>query len=291
MQTLNKKGLMQVLVSYLAWGFLPLFWKLLDDVPSFYILFSRVLWSLIFCLVYLTVLKKWDRIIAIFRDKNVVKRCALSGLFICINWGGYIWGVNNGHLLDCSLGYYLNPILNVILGMVFFKERLKKNEWIAVIMASIGVLFVVVRSGSLPLLSLLLAGSFGTYGMIKKGLTLESEESLFMETFLFLPVAMIFLGWSEINGNGAIGVLSGAEWLLLPIAGVITAIPLLMYSAGVQKIPFYMAGLIMYLNPTIQFFLGVLVFKEELNVDRLICFAFIWIGILIMVLGNRRKEA
>ena len=286
----KRTGVIEVLTAYILWGFLPLFWNLLDDVPSFYILFSRALWSLAFCVVYLTVLKKWGRIKALFRDKNVLKRCLLSGIFICINWGAYIWGVNGGHVLDCSLGYYLNPILNVVLGVVIFHEKLKKQEWVAVAFAAAGVLYLIVSSGTVPVLALLLAFSFGTYGMIKMGLAVSSDESLFMETVLVSPVAVAFLIFSEINGTGAIGVLEGAQWLLLPLAGIVTAIPLLVYSAGVQKIPFYLTGMIMYLNPTIQFFLGVFFYKEPIDMNRVISFVFIWVGIIIMTAGNMKKK-
>ena len=285
-----RTGIIEVLFTYIAWGFLPIFWKLLNEVASFYVLFSRALWSLAFCIVYLTVTKKWKRIQELFQDKNVVKRCLLSGILICINWGGYIWGVNGGHVLDCSLGYYLNPILGVVLGVLVFKEKLNKYEWTAVGLAIAGVLYLIIKAGVIPGLSLLLAGSFGTYGLIKKGLKISSDESLFMETVMVSPIAVIFLIYSEMNGIGAVGVLSGMEWLLLPLAGVVTAIPLLIYSAGVQKIPFYLAGMIMYLNPTIQFFLGIFLYKEPIDMDRIISFAIIWIGIIIMTVGNLKKN-
>lgn len=285
-----RTGVIEVLTAYILWGFLPLFWNLLDEVPSFYILFSRALWSLFFCVIYLSVLKKWGRIKALLKDKNVVKRCFLSGIFICINWGAYIWGVNGGHVLDCSLGYYLNPILNVVLGVVIFREKLKKQEWIAVCFAAAGVLYLIVSSGTVPVLALILAVSFGIYGMIKKGLTVSSDESLFMETLFVSPVAVAFLIFSEMNGSGAIGVLEGSQWLLLPLAGIVTAIPLLVYSAGVQKIPFYLTGMVMYLNPTIQFFLGVFFYKEPIDMNRVISFVFIWVGIIIMTVGNMKKK-
>ena len=287
---MKRTGIIEVLIAYIMWGFLPLFWNLLSEVPSFYILFSRALWSLVFCMIYLSVLRKWGRIKELFGDKNVVKRCLLSGIVICVNWGAYIWGVNGGHVLDCSLGYYLNPILNVILGVLIFREKLKKQDWIAVILAATGVLYLIISSGTVPILALLLAISFGSYGMIKKGLTIQSDESLFMETVLVSPIAIGFILFSEINGAGAIGTLAGVQWILLPMAGILTAIPLLVYSAGVQKIPFYLTGMIMYLNPTIQFFLGVFVYKEPIDMNRIISFIFIWVGIFIMTAGNMKKN-
>ena len=292
MSTVREKrtGIIEVLIAYIMWGFLPLFWNLLGEVPPFYILFSRALWSLVFCVVYLSALKKWDRIKELLKDKGIVKRCLLSGIVICVNWGAYIWGVNGGHVLVCSLGQYLNAILNVILGVIIFHERLKKQEWVAVLLATAGVLYLIISSGTVPILALILAVSFGSYGMIKKGLTVNSDDSLFMETVLVSPIAVGFIVFSEINGAGAIGVLEGAQWILLPMAGILTAIPLLVYSAGVQKIPFYLTGMIMYLNPTIQFFLGVFVYKEPIDMNRIISFVFIWAGIFIMTIGNVKKN-
>lgn len=284
MKNEKKQGVLLVGLSYVLWGCLPVFWKLLEEVDSFYVLASRVVWSVVFCGVYLTFLRKWSRIREILKDKKTVIRCGLCGVVVCINWGGYIWGVNNGHLIDCSFGYYLNPILVVLLVVFIFREKLAKMEWLAVILAAAGVVYLMVRTGTIPMLAVLVGGSFAIYGMMKKGLPISSDESLFLETLLVSPAALIYLIIQEMKGAGAVGVLNGWEWILLPLAGVITAVPLLIYSSGVKMIPFYLTGILMYLNPTIQFLMGVFLYKEPMDVDKLLSFAFIWIGILVMLI-------
>lgn len=286
----KKQGVFFVALSYILWGCLPVFWKLLDHVPSFYVLCARVVWSVVFCLFYLTILGKWKRIREIWQDKKIVLRCGLCGVVVCMNWGGYIWGVNSGHLIDCSFGYYLNPILVVLLGVFFFQEKLAGEEWLAVILAAFGVGYLIVRSGTVPVLAVLVGGSFAIYGMMKKGLSIRSDESLFLETLLVSPAALVYMIVKEIQGTGAGGVLKGQEWLLLPLAGIITAVPLLIYSAGVKMIPFYLAGILMYLNPTIQFLMGVFLYKEKIDADKFVSFAFIWAGILVMLIYSIRMN-
>lgn len=286
----KRSGTLLVTMAYVLWGCLPVFWKTLVQVPAFYILCARVVWSLAFCVVYLTVRKKWERIGKIIRNKGVLLRCGLCGIFVCINWGAYIWAVNNGHLLDGSLGYYLNPIIVVLLGVICFHEGLSAREWGAVALTVLGVLYMIIRSGTVPVLALVIGGSFAAYGMIKKGLDIGSEESLFLETLLVSPAALAYMLYAESCGMGAVGILHGLQWGLLPAAGVITAIPLLVYTAGVQKIPFYLTGILMYLNPTLQFLLGVFLYKEELNVDKLFAFVLIWAGIIIMLTKSKNER-
>ncbi len=285
----KKTGVMLVTVSYVLWGCLPVFWKTLEDVPSVYVLCARVVWSLVFSAGYLTVKKDWGSIGRIWKDKRTVFRCALGGPVVCINWGSYIWAVNNGHLIDSSFGYYMNPILVIILGVICFKERLSVREWAAVGLSGAGVLYMVFRSGTVPVLALIIGGSFAVYGMIKKGLPVESSQSLFLETLFVSPLAAAYLLYGEMAGIGGGGVLASAQWLLLPLAGVITAVPLLVYSAGVKKIPFYLTGILMYLNPTIQFLMGVFLYHEEMSADRLFSFAFIWAGIILMLFRGKEK--
>lgn len=286
----KKIGIFLVTGSYILWGCLPVFWKLLEEVPSLYILCARVVWSLVFSIVYLTARREWKAVKEIVKEKKILLRCALSGVVVCINWGSYIWAVNNGHLIDSSFGYYMNPILVVLLGVVFFQERLSVREWTAVALTGAGVLYMIIRSGTVPVLAIVIGGSFAIYGMIKKGLTIDSEQSLFLETLFVSPVALIYMVFGEMNGVGAYGILHGATWLLLPLAGVITAVPLLIYAAGVQKIPFYLTGMLMYLNPTIQFLMGVFLYKEEMNPDKLFAFVFIWAGVLMMLIKGRQKN-
>ncbi len=280
-------GIIFVTLAYVMWGCLPVFWKLLDAVPALYVLCARVVWSLIFAACYLTCRKGWEKIGRIVRDRKTAARCALAGIVICINWGSYIWAVNNGHLIDSSLGYYINPILVITLGVVCFKERLTVREWLAVFITGAGVIYLVIRSGTVPILAIVIGGSFAIYGMIKKGLAVDSVESLFLETLFVSPMALGYILYAEICKTGAVGVLLGFQWGLLPLAGIITAIPLLTYSAGVKKIPFYMTGILMYLNPTIQFLIGLFLYKEVLDKDKLLAFVFIWAGVALMLFRGK----
>lgn len=291
MDTRDKKtGILLVTSAYVLWGCLPVFWKTLEAVPSLYVLCARVVWSLVFAACYLTLKRSWGRIKEILKDEKTVYRCALAGAVVCINWGSYIWAVNNGHLIDSSFGYYMNPILVVILGVLCFGERLSAREWTAVGLTGAGVLYMVIRSGTVPVLAIVIGGSFAVYGMIKKGLKVSSEESLFLETLFVSPAALIYIIYAENTGLGAGGVLAGPQWGLLPLAGIITAVPLLVYSGGVKKIPFYLTGILMYLNPTIQFLMGVFLYKEGIDKDKLFAFAFIWAGVVFMLFQGREKK-
>lgn len=287
----KRTGIALVTLTYVMWGCLPVFWKLLEEVPSLYVLCARVVWSLVFSVCYLTYRKGWGKIIRVLKDGKTAARCALAGVVICVNWGSYIWAVNNGHLIDSSLGYYMNPILVVALGVLCFKERLSAREWMAVLLTGAGVIYLVVRSGTVPVLAIVIGGSFAVYGMIKKGLAVDSGESLFLETLFVSPIALGYIVYAEAGKMGAAGVLSGFQWGLLPLAGVITAVPLLIYAAGVKKIPFYMTGILMYLNPTIQFLMGVFLYKEGMDKDKLLAFIFIWAGVVLMLFKKgQRKE-
>lgn len=183
------------------------------------------------------------------------------------------------------------PVLSDYIGkMEADPGNLAGEEWLAVILAAFGVGYLIVRSGTVPVLAVLVGGSFAIYGMMKKGLSIRSDESLFLETLLVSPAALVYMIVKEIQGTGAGGVLKGQEWLLLPLAGIITAVPLLIYSAGVKMIPFYLAGILMYLNPTIQFLMGIFLYKEKIDADKFVSFAFIWAGILVMLIYSIRMN-
>lgn len=286
----KRTGIVFVTLAYVMWGCLPVFWKLLEEVPSLYVLCARVVWSLVFAACYLTCRRSWGNIGKALRDRKTAVRCALAGVVICVNWGSYIWAVNNGHLIDSSLGYYINPIIVIILGVLCFKERLSVREWLAALITGAGVIYLVIRSGTVPVLAIVIGGSFAVYGMIKKGLAVDSEESLFLETLFVSPAALGYIIYAEGCSMGAGGILSGFQWGLLPLAGIITAVPLLIYSAGVKKIPFYMTGILMYLNPTIQFLMGVFLYKEGIDKDKLFAFVFIWMGVALMLFHGKEKE-
>ena len=276
-------GFMAVLGCYICWGLLTMFWSLLSEVNSLYILAHRIFWSMIFMGLYLTVTKRWEEVREVIRDKDKFRQCFVSGILVTINWGVYIMAVSNGHVLDASMGYFIEPIIVAVIGVLIFKERLSRYEVLTFILATVGVVYMVLRSGTVPVMALLIALSFAAYGAAKKNMKIAPQVSLFMETLCMAPFAVIFIIYCEMNGIGSIGVLHGSQFWFLPICGVVTSVPLLLFNIGVQQIPYYLSGILMYVNPTIQFLVGILYFNEILDTTRLHAFVFIWLGVLFTV--------
>lgn len=278
-----QKGSFIVFISYIIWGFLTLFWSLLNKVDSFYILAHRIVWSMVLMTIYISVVGGWNEIKSIFRNKKQLITCFFSGILITVNWGMYIFAVTNGHVLDSSLGYFIEPILVAMTGLILFKEKMSTAEKVTFCFAFAGVVYLIYVTKALPVIALIIALSFCAYGAVKKKLVISAHASLFMETLFMTPFAMIIIIYMEARGMGSIGVLHGAEYLLLPICGLVTSLPLLLFSIGVKQIPYYIAGIIMYVSPTITFILGLVYFHESLDIHRLITFILIWVGILITI--------
>jgi len=278
------KGSLIVLISYIIWGFLTLFWSLLEEVNSFYILAQRIAWSMVLMAGYISFMGSWGEIKAIFRNGKHLLICFVSGVLVTINWGMYIYAVTNGHVLDSSLGYFIEPILVALVGLILFKERMSTAEKITFVFALAGLIYLITVTRALPSIALVIALSFCAYGAVKKSLDISPHASLFMETLFMTPFALVVIAYMEANGNGSIGILSGAEYLLLPACGLVTSLPLLLFSIGVKKIPYYIAGIIMYVSPTITFILGLVYFHEILDIHRLIAFLLIWVGIFITLI-------
>ena len=280
------KGPLNVLCCYIAWGLLPLFWKLLKSVGSFAVLGYRIVFSLVFITVFLALSGHLQDAAAMLRDKAERRRLMLSGAAVAINWGGYIWAVSGGHVVDASLAYYMYPILSILVGALFFREKLTALQWVAVVLMSAGIVVTAVGYGQIPWLALLIGGSFVLYGVLKRSVTSSSAVTLFGESLFTLPIALVCIGWSEWGGSGAFGVLGGAQWLLLPAAGIVTALPLLFFSQGIRTTSNTLAGILMLINPTLQLLVGVLVLGEAFTAAHGILFAFIWSGLALFVAGN-----
>lgn len=282
----NNKNLLggaAVASAYIIWGFLTIFWNLLTDVNPVYILSQRITWSMVFMGIYIVIIKKTAEIKNIFKEKKTLLTCFVCGVLVTINWGVYIYAVNSSHVLDASLGYFIEPVLVGILGLIVFKEKPSTLEKITFVFSAAGLIYMVVSTGVFPILSILIAGSFAVYGAVKKNLQLTPQASLFMETLFMTPFALIFAFYAEGHGMGSMGVVEGWRLLLLPACGIVTSIPLLLFNIGVKKIPYYFSGILMYINPTIQFFMGLFYFGEPLDKNRLISFVIIWVGILFTV--------
>ena len=277
-----------VVLSYVIWGFLTLFWNLLVEVDSMYILTQRIIWSMVFMTVYMTVTKKWHEIIAVFKDSKSLLICFVSGVLITVNWGVYIYAVNNGHVLDSSLGYFIEPIVVALFGLIFFKERMSKAETFTFVLAAIALFYLIVIHRTFPVIAIVITLSFSAYGAVKKSLKISAHASLFIETLCMTPFALIYAFYMEQNGMGVIGRIDTAAMLLLPVCGIVTSVPLLLFNIGVKEIPLYLIGILNYISPTISFILGLVYFHETLDIHRAVAFILIWIGIFFVITEKLR---
>ncbi|MCL4869259.1 MAG: EamA family transporter RarD [Anaerolineae bacterium] len=275
------KGMWLAVGAYATWGFFPLYFKLLKGVPALEILSHRVVWALIFLVLVLTWRQQWGWLRPALKQKKVVLTFAAAGTLLAINWLTYIWGVNSGYVVETSLGYFINPLVSVFLGLIFLRERLRQGQWLAILVALVGVLYLTFSYGRPPWIALVLAFTFGTYGLLRKVGRLNSLEGLTMETgFMFLP-ALGFLLWQEGSGAAAFGHISWSTTFLLAFAGIATAIPLLMFGAAAREIPLNVIGILQYIAPTIQFLIGILVFREPFSLSQLVGFSFIWVALVL----------
>ena len=284
-----KRGPLYVLTCYILWGVLPVFWKLLAAVDSLYVLAGRIVWSLVFISAILAVRRGFGAVRAVLGDRRELGRLALAGIFVCVNWGSYIWAVNSGHMLDASLAYYMNPILAILLGTVVFRERLTGLQWLSVAVTFTGLVITILRYRQIPWVALIIGGSFAVYGAIKKGVHAESGVSVFFETLVLSPFALVFMAAAEVRGAGAVGVLHGWQWLL-PAAGVVTTVPLLFFAKGIKSTPMTLSGILMYINPTLQLLLSVLLYREAFTTTHAILFGFVWSGLALYLLSSLLRE-
>lgn len=289
------KGVIYAATAYILWGLFPLYWKALANVPATQILAHRIVWSLVFVGLILTIRHNWAWFKGAVKRPRVLITFAFSGTLLALNWFTYIWGVNAGFIVETSLGYFINPLINVLLGYVILKERLRSTQWLALVIALAGVLYLTFNYGSFPWIALTLAFSFGTYGLLRKTAPLNSAEGLFLETaILFLP-AFSFLVLKELQGVGAVGNYDLTTNLLLIGAGVITSVPLLLFAAGARRITLTTLGLLQYIAPTLQFLIGVLIYHEPFGQGRMIGFSLIWLALILYsaesLLHRRRMHA
>ena len=269
-------GVLSAALAFLLWGLFPLYFHALKTITPSEILAHRIVWSLIFLAIVLTVRRQWAWIGNLRSQPRVMAGFAASALLLSGNWLLYIWAVNSGHVIEGSLGYFINPLFNVMLGYLVLKERLRPGQWLAIGIAAAGVLWLTWQAGRMPWIALLLAASFGGYGLLRKTAALGALEGLSFETMLLFPFAAAYLVWMALHGtNGFADASIGVRWLLAA-SGPITAIPLLLFASGARRIPMSLLGILQYIGPTIQLSLGVFLFREEFTQERLIGFALIW---------------
>lgn len=286
----QRSGVWLAVVAYALWGLLPIYWKWLHPVSSLQILCHRIVWSLLLLWIALTVKRHWRLLSAKLHDLKTVWLFTVSGLLLGLNWFTYIWSVNAGLMIEASLGYFMNPLVNVALGVFFFRERLRAGQWSAFAIALIGVIYLTFVYGQLPWVGLLLAVTFGSYGLLRKIGRLESMEGLAFETLLLAPAALCYLVWAEMHGYGSFGHLVWWKNLLLAGAGIVTTMPLLCFAAAARKIDLSLLGLLQYIAPTLQFVIGAFIYHEAFSKTRFTGFLFIWLALVIFsVEGLWRK--
>lgn len=283
-----KKGIMFSFIAYILWGTLPLYWALITGINAIETLMIRIILSLIFMLILLPIMKQWttfknDLHNLIASPKKLII-IIVAGYVVTLNWGTFIYAIEAGYVLQTSLGYYINPLVSILLAMIFFKERFNRLEWGAILIALTGVLYMTIKIGEFPYISLLLAFSFGIYGLLKKLVPLNALSSITIETIVTTPMALIYIIYMSLHSHLSIGLNMSTFWLLF--SGAVTAVPLLSFSAGAIRIPLSLMGFIQYVGPTLIFILGIFVFNEPFNTDQFITFCFIWSGIFIYILSQ-----
>ena len=283
------QGIFYAVLAYLSWGVLPLFWKHLDTIPAVDILAHRILWSSVFTLAICLLMKRHE-LRKYFSDLKSVFRLAVTGILVSTNWGVYIYAVNSGQIVEASLGYFINPLVCIVLGMVFLGEKLNKTQLAAFLLAMAGVAYLTINYGHFPWIALVLALSFGVYGLMKKQMNYDSMSALAVETTLVAPLA---LGYLAFGASGAAITLPFNEMffakqqnslaLLLVLSGVVTALPLYWFGKAAVKIPLYSIGFFQYIAPSIKLFIGLYIFHELFSVTHLVSFSLIWSGLALYI--------
>lgn len=277
----NIKGIVALFIAYFIWGAMPVYWKALKAISSFEILGHRVVWSAFFTLILMFAHKNRKILKEILKErKSDVFWFAGGGFLISFNWGLYIWAVNHGRILETSLGYFINPLVSMLFGMMFFKEKLNKIQMVALALAVIGVSVELIAVGSIPLVSIGLALSFGLYGVLKKTVKAKPDIALFIETLTIFPIALAFLMFFQKEGIASFPY-DGLTNILLAGTGILTSIPLILFAYGAARVPFITIGFVQYVSPTLSFMLGVFVYSEPLRLSRITTFVFIWTALAV----------
>lgn len=285
-------GYVYALQAFFAWGILPIFWKLFSDVPALEILAHRIFWSFVFLMILLLFIRQknvWN----LLRQKKTRNSLFISSLLIGLNWGLFIYAVNINQIVEASLGYYINPIVNVILGMIVLKEKLNKLKYFAVILASVAVIYLTIDYGKFPWIAILLACSFGLYGLTKKTAGIEAIPALAVETLILTPVALGYILYKMWIGNGALftGSISTSYYLML--TGIVTTLPLYWFAKGAQRIPLSALGFMQYIAPTLMLLIGVVIYHEPFRYEQIIAFGLIWIALTLYttsIIRTTRKK-
>lgn len=285
-----RRGLAYGVTAYGLWGIAPLFWKLLGDVSWVEILAHRAVWGMVAFSAIVWLAGAAPAVYRALRDRRVVAAMALSGVLLAINWGTFVAAVAAGHILEASLGYFINPLISVAFGMLALRERMRPLQWLAIGLATTGVAILTWRAGRLPWISLVLATSFGAYGLVRKLARVESLAGSTVETALLTPIAMVYLAVLAARGEGQLGHASTSTQLLLLATGVVTVAPLLLFTSAARRLPLSTVGFLQYIGPSTQFVLAIALYHEPLARERIVTFALIWLALAAFSLDLVRQS-
>jgi chloramphenicol-sensitive protein RarD len=284
----ERRGYLYGLVAYAIWGFFPIYFKLLQPAGPLEILAHRVIWSVLFISLLLTAMRNWRFLGRILRNPRLLSGIALAAVLIGVNWGTYIYGVNSDRVVETALGYFITPLVVVLLGVTVQHERLRPWQWIAVGVGAIAVAVLTIDYGRLPYIALLLAASFGSYSLVKKRLGLPPAEGLFVESSVLALPALVYVGWLTVTGSGKFGHVSAGHTALMVFSGVATAIPLLLFAGAANRVPMVGIGILQYVAPILQLACGLLIDHEPMPAARLAGFGLVWIALIIFTVDALR---
>jgi chloramphenicol-sensitive protein RarD len=285
----TRLGLVYGALAFVIWGLTPMYWKLLVHVPAAEILAHRVVWGLFVVAGWMSLRGRWSELLSAIKQPRTVAALVLSTVLIGINWGLFVWAVNTGRVLSTSLGYFINPLVSVVLGLAVLGERLNRRQWIAVALAATAVTILTIRQGRLPWISLTLAVSFALYGLLRKTVRADAVVGLTFETMTLAPFAAAFLLLQKYRGVAAFGFQGTEINVLLVTAGVVTVVPLILFTLGVRRLPLSTAGLLQYIAPTCTFVLAVFLYREPFSAAHAVSFALIWIALGIYTYDLRQR--
>lgn len=280
----TRQGVLFALAAYLIWGIAPAYFKLIGHVPANEILTHRIIWSFFFMILLISVARQWKSVVKVCKSKKKLLLLAVSAVLIGSNWLTFIWAVNNQHMLEASMGYFINPLVNVLLGMLFLGERFRRMQWVAVLLAFSGVAIQLWQFGSIPYISLTLAFTFGLYALTRKKIGVDSQTGMLIETLWLLPIAIVYLFFIADTPTSHLSQNTLSLNLLLIAAGVVTTVPLLFFTAAATKLRLSTLGFFQYIGPTLMFILAVVFYGETIGEDKLMTFGFIWGALVIFIL-------
>lgn len=286
----QKQGVIYATLAFVMWGLAPIYFKLIAQIQPLEILVHRVVWSFVLMVLVIGILSKWQEVKAVLQNRTTLMKLALAAGLLCTNWGIFIWSVTSDHILDASLGYYINPLLNILLGVMFLGEKLKKLQGVAVALATTGVLIQVVSFGSFPFVAVSLAFSFAIYGLIRKTVAVDSLTGMLIESAILLPIAFLYWGMFIDSPTANLFANSWQLVLLLIGTGVVTTLPLLCFTAGARRIKYSTMGFLQYIGPSMMFILALVVYQEEVGPERWITFGFIWLALILFSWDSMRKN-